>query len=147
MQGAIESLPLPDESVDVVLSNCVINFSDDKPQVMREAFRVLVPGGRFVVSDIVNYAPISENSYEPLCRIVGCTKGMEPAEGYRDALEAAGFVDVQLERKTTYTREVLLAKAQQKDRMAFYEQLVNDEALDGASGSVIVYAYKEARHD
>lgn len=142
IQGTIEALPLPDACADVVLSNCVINFSNDKPRVMREACRILKPGGRFVVSDIVSYAPIAEASYEPLCRIVGCTKGMQPAEAYRAMLEDAGFADVVLEPKTTYSREVLERKAQAKDRMRFYEAIADDAAIDGASGSVIIYAYK-----
>lgn len=142
VQGAIEDIPLPDDLANVVLSNCVINFSDDKPRVMREACRILKPGGRFVVSDIVSYAPIAEESYEPLCRIVGCTKGMQPAESYRAMLANAGFIDIVLEPKTTYTRDVLRKKALAKDRMGFFEQLADDDAIDGASGSVIIYAYK-----
>lgn len=145
IQGTIEEIPLPDACADVVLSNCVINFSDDKPRVMREACRILKPGGRFVVSDIVSYAPIAEASYEPLCRIVGCTKGMQPAETYRAMLEDAGFADVVLEPKTTYTHDVLERKAQAKDRMAFYERIADDAAIDGASGSVIIYAYKPGK--
>ena len=140
LQGAIENLPLEDESVDVVLSNCVINFSNDKPRVLREALRVLRPGGRLVVSDIVSYAPIADASYWPLCRIVGCTNGMQPATEYERMLKECGFAQVTLQPKTTYTREVLLKKAQQKDRMGFYEQLADDNALDGASGSVIIKA-------
>ena len=142
LQGNIEKLPLQSESVDVVLSNCVINFSNDKPQVMREAYRVLAPGGRFVVSDIVSYAPIREESYEPLCRIVGCTNGMSSAQSYVRALEEAGFVDVRLERKTNYTLDVLKQRAQQKGRMEFFQRIENDAAMSGACGSVIVYAYK-----
>ena len=142
LQGNIEKLPLQSESVDVVLSNCVINFSNDKPQVMREAYRVLAPSGRFVVSDIVSYAPIRKESYEPLCRIVGCTNGMSSAQSYVRALEEAGFVDVRLERKTNYTFDVLKQRAQQKGRMEFFQRIENDAAMSGACGSVIVYAYK-----
>jgi len=142
VQGTIEEIPLPDASVDVVLSNCVINFSDDKPRVMREACRILKPGGRFVVSDIVSYAPIAKDAFEPLCRSVGCTKGMQSAESYRMALEDAGFVDIMLEPKTTYTLDILEQKARAKDRMRFFESIENDPAIEGASGSVIIYAYK-----
>lgn len=142
VQGTIEEIPLPDASVDVVLSNCVINFSDDKPRVMREACRILKPGGRFVVSDIVSYAPIAKDAFEPLCRIVGCTKGMQSAESYRMALEDAGFVDIMLEPKTTYTLDILEQKARAKNRMRFFESIENDPAIEGASGSVIIYAYK-----
>ncbi|MBQ6454555.1 MAG: methyltransferase domain-containing protein [Eggerthellaceae bacterium] len=142
VQGTIEEIPLPDASVDVVLSNCVINFSDDKPRVMREACRILKPGGRFVVSDIVSYAPIAKDAFEPLCRIVGCTKGMQSAESYRTALEDAGFVDIVLEPKTTYTLDILEQKARAKNRMRFFESIADEPAIEGASGSVIIYAYK-----
>ena len=142
LRGTIEDLPLPDESVDVVLSNCVINFSSDKARVMREAARVLAPGGRFVISDIVSWRPIAESSYGPLCRIVGTTNGMSAAADYERMLVDAGFADVRMEPKTTYTLDVLRAKAEQKDRMAFYDQLKDDRDLDGASGSVIVVASK-----
>ena len=142
IHGSIEALPLPDESVDVVLSNCVINFSQDKAAVMREAFRVLAPGGRFVVSDIVSYRPIAEASYEPLCRIVGTTNGIQSADDYRAMMLAAGFCDVVLKPKTTYTLDVLQKKAQQKDRMAFFEKLADDPDISEASGSVIIVARK-----
>ena len=142
LHSSIEALPLPDESVDVVLSNCVINFSNDKAAVMREAYRVLAPGGRFVVSDIVSYAPIAEASYEPLCRIVGTTNGMQTADEYRAMILDAGFSDVILQPKTTYTLDVLRKKAEQKDRMAFFEALADDTAVDSASGSVIIIAKK-----
>ena len=142
IKGTIEDLPLEDASVDVVLSNCVINFSNDKPRVIAEAARVLKPGGRFVVSDIVSNAPIAQDSYWPLCRIVGCTNGMQPQEDYRQMLLDAGFVDVVLEPKTIYTLDVLERKAQQKDRMELFAQIADDPTVSEASGSVIIYAYK-----
>ena len=109
---------------------------------MVEACRVLRPGGRFVVSDIVSYRDIAPKSYEPLCRIVGTTRGMQSAESYQRMLLLAGFEQCTLEPKTTYTREVLERKARQKDRMSFYEQLAGDDDLDAASGSVIIVARK-----
>lgn len=142
LEGQIERLPLSDESVDVVLSNCVINFSDDKPGVMREALRVLKPGGRFVVSDIVSFAPIPEECFQPLCRIVGCTKGMSSRADYLTMMEDAGFERVVLEPKTIYTLEVLKRKALQKDRMHFYAEVEQYPQVSEASGSVIIYAYK-----
>ena len=109
---------------------------------MAEAFRVLKPGGRFVVSDIVNFSPIPDDCREALCRITGCTKGMQSAEDYQHMLELAGFSQVQLEPKTVYSLEVLHTKAEQKDRMTFFEQLEDSGDVDGISGSVIIYAVK-----
>jgi arsenite methyltransferase len=141
LQGNIEELPLEDACVNVVLSNCVINFAQKKQQVMSEAHRVLVPGGRFVVSDIVRYGPLPHEKYaEPLGRITGCTNGIELAETYKQHLLDAGFTQVELEPKTTYTLEVLREKAQRKDRMEFFEALENNPALDSLCGSVIITA-------
>ena len=142
LQGNIEDLPLASESLDVVLSNCVINFSENKQQVMNEACRVLAPGGRFVISDIVQYAPISEKSYAPLCKIVGTTNGMSSARKYEQMLKAAGFDYVSIEPKTTYTLDVLRDKAKQKERMDYFEEISGDVQVSGASGSVIIIAEK-----
>ena len=142
LQGNIEDLPLASESLDVVLSNCVINFSENKQQVMNEACRVLAPGGRFVISDIVQYTPISEKSYAPLCKIVGTTNGMSSARKYEQMLKVAGFDYVSIEPKTTYTLDVLKNKAKQKERMEYFEEISGDAQVSGASGSVIIIAEK-----
>lgn len=143
IHGNIEELPLPDYCVDVVLSNCVINFAKKKQQVMHEAYRVLRLGGRFVVSDIVLYKPLPNKKYaKPLEAITGCTNGIELASVYRQHLLDAGFSQVKLEPKTSYTLEVLRQKAQRKGRIEFFDLLENDSALDGLSGSVIITAVK-----
>ena len=143
VQGNIEELPLPDAYVDVVLSNCVINFAKKKQKVMNEAYRVLAPGGRFVVSDIVLYGALPSEKYaQPLERITGCTNGIELADMYQQHLLDAGFSQVKIEPKTTYTLEVLREKAQRKDRMSFFEALENNPELDALSGSVIITAVK-----
>ncbi len=96
--GEIEHLPVANDSVDVILSNCVINLSPDKPAVFREAFRVLKPGGRFAVTDIVTDGPLPEALRENLAAWYGCVAGALDYRDYVDDLEAAGFSDVQVSR-------------------------------------------------
>jgi SAM-dependent methyltransferase len=98
--GEIEHLPVADEAVDVVISNCVINLSPDKPQVFREAYRVLRPGGRLAVSDIVTRAELAPEIRQDLSSWAGCVAGATIDEDYVAAVEAAGFVDVTIEEKT-----------------------------------------------
>ena len=95
--GEIEALPVADGSVDVILSNCVINLSPDKARVFREAFRVLAPGGRLRISDIVATAPLPESLRESLDAISACIGGAEPAEAIIGWLADAGFTDIALE--------------------------------------------------
>jgi SAM-dependent methyltransferase len=90
-QGTIEALPVEDATVDVIISNCVINLSPDKPQVFREAFRVLAPGGRLQVSDIVWTRPVPEEIRGDMEQWAGCIAGALLAQEYRDAITAAGF--------------------------------------------------------
>lgn len=98
LEGRIEKLPLPEQSVDVVISNCVINLSPDKPAVFREAFRVLAPGGRLVVSDILATAPIPENVREDAGAWAECIAGAIPENEYLEAIRAAGFHDLRVIR-------------------------------------------------
>mgnify|MGYP001039323445 CR=1 FL=1 len=92
--GEIENLPVADESVDVIISNCVINLSPDKPRVFREAFRVLKPGGRLQVSDIVWTRPVPEEIRSDMEKWAGCIAGALLEAEYLDHIRAAGFVDV-----------------------------------------------------
>src|SRR5579859_7093027 len=91
LKGEIENIPLPDNSVDVVISNCVINLSGDKDKVLREAFRVLKPGGRFAVSDVVTRGEILPEIRQSVLAWVGCIAGALEAEEYRKKLGSAGF--------------------------------------------------------
>ena len=92
-EGDIEALPLDDASVDVVLSNCVINLAPDKDAVFREAFRVLAPGGRLMVSDILLTRPASDAEQRDLALLAGCISGSLPADDYVAKVTAAGFAD------------------------------------------------------
>jgi SAM-dependent methyltransferase len=105
LKGEIENIPLPDNSVDVVISNCVINLSADKSRVLREAFRVLRPGGRFAVSDVVTHGQVPVAVRQSMMLWVGCIAGALEESDYRAKLVAAGFVDVDLERTRTYDIE------------------------------------------
>lgn len=97
IKGTIEDIPLPDGSVDTIISNCVINLSGDKDQVLREAFRVLRPGGRFAVSDIIIQGQLSADVRESLAAWAACVAGALRGDEFRERLESAGFVDVRIE--------------------------------------------------
>jgi len=97
LKGEIEDIPLPDNSVDVIISNCVINLSADKDKVLREAFRVLKPGGRFAVSDVVTRGEILPEVRQNVLAWVGCIAGALDENDYRAKLTAAGFEQVDLE--------------------------------------------------
>ena len=97
LKGEIEDLPLPDESVDVIISNCVINLSADKDRVLREAFRVLRPGGRFAVSDVVVRGPVPQEIRKSVELWIGCVAGALDESDYRAKLAAAGFEEIDIE--------------------------------------------------
>ncbi|MBE9524776.1 MAG: arsenite methyltransferase [Chloroflexi bacterium] len=94
--GEIEHLPVPDASIDVIISNCVINLSTDKPQVFREAYRALRPGGKLAVSDMVTEGPLPDAIKSSLSAWAGCIAGALDVQDYVAGIKAAGFVDVEL---------------------------------------------------
>ena len=101
LKGEIESIPLPDNSVDVVISNCVINLSADKDRVLREAFRVLKPGGRFAVSDVVARGEVPEAVRKSMSLWVGCIAGALEEQEYTAKLAQAGFTGISLSRRAS----------------------------------------------
>ena len=103
LKGDIEAIPLPDESVDVIISNCVINLAADKSAVMREAFRLLKPGGRFAVSDMVELETLAPEVKSQLDAWAGCVAGTIPVEEYLQGLRDAGFSDASAEITHIYT--------------------------------------------
>lgn len=105
LKGEIENIPLPDSSVDVVISNCVINLSADKDRVLKEAFRVLRAGGRFAVSDVVVRGEVPDAVRQSMLLWVGCIAGALEESDYQDKLLSAGFVDVDFEPTRTYNIE------------------------------------------
>jgi arsenite methyltransferase len=138
LKGEIEHIPLPDNSVDVIISNCVINLSADKDRVLREAFRVLRPGGRFAVSDVVTRGHVPQQLRNDVLLWVGCIAGALEESDYRARLAAAGFETIAIEPTRIYrvadAREFLLGKGIDVDALA--------SEIDGKFMSAFVRAVK-----
>jgi len=122
LKGEIERIPLPDNSVDVIISNCVINLSADKDRVLREAFRVLKPGGRLAFSDVVTRGDIAPEVRKSVLLWVGCIAGALEENEYRTKLEAAGFASIDIEPTRIYrvedAREFLKSEGVDVDALA-----------------------------
>ena len=122
LKGEIEHIPLPDNSVDVIISNCVINLSADKDRVFAEAFRVLRPGGRLAVSDVVTRGEVDRGIRQNILLWVGCVAGALEESEYRDKLASAGFEQVDIEPTRVYrvadAREFLTDKGLDVDALA-----------------------------
>ena len=140
LRGEIEHIPLPDDSVDVIISNCVINLSADKDAVLREAFRVLKPGGRFAVSDVVTRGEIAPEIRKSVLLWVGCVAGALEENEYQSKLAGAGFEDIEIEPTRVYrvedAREFLSEKGLDVDTLA--------PQVDGKVLSAFVRAVKPA---
>jgi arsenite methyltransferase len=138
LKGEIENIPLPDNSVDVIISNCVINLSADKDRVLREAFRVLKPGGRFAVSDVVTRGEIVPEIRQSVLLWVGCVAGALDEQEYRSKLASAGFEQVEIEPTRVYrvedARELLSGQNIDVDALA--------QHVDGKFMSAFVRAVK-----
>jgi arsenite methyltransferase len=136
LKGEIESIPLPDNSVDVIISNCVINLSSDKARVLREAFRVLKPGGRFAVSDVVVRGEVPDQVRKSMELWVGCVAGALHEDDYRRFLTDAGFDGIDVEPWRVY---------QASDAKQFLANAGLDaEAVAGAVDGKIVSAFVRA---
>ena len=105
LRGEIENIPLPDRSVDVIISNCVINLSSNKQRVLQEAYRVLKPGGQLAISDIVTRTSLPLEIRQSLELWVGCVAGALPQDEYRQALETVGFQHIDIEPTRFYTAQ------------------------------------------
>ncbi|RPI20024.1 MAG: methyltransferase domain-containing protein [Acidobacteriales bacterium] len=138
LKGEIENIPLPDNSVDVIISNCVINLSADKGRVLSEAFRVLKPGGRFAVSDVVVRGVVPPDIRRNVELWVGCVAGALSEEDYRGKLQAAGFVGIDVEPTRIYkaedARQFLSAEGVEVDAIL--------PAIDGKFMSAFIRARK-----
>lgn len=140
LKGHIEEIPLPDDSVDVIISNCVINLSSDKDQVLREAFRVLKPGGRLAISDVVVSGPLPPGLRQDMELYLGCVAGALEHDEYLEKLDAAGFVDASIEPTRKYEfSKVAELWLREHGHTVNREQL---EALDGAIFSGFIRAVK-----
>lgn len=141
LKGEIENIPLPDSSVDVIISNCVINLSADKDKVLREAFRVLKPGGRFAVSDVVTHGEILPEIRQSVLAWVGCIAGALDENDYHSKLGAAGFEQIEIEPMRIYraedAREFLSGQGIDVDALA--------PQVDGKFLSAFIRAVKPSR--
>jgi arsenite methyltransferase len=140
LKGEIEHIPLPDDSVDVIISNCVINLSSDKGRVLREAFRVLKPGGRFAVSDVVVRGEVPAAIRRSVELWVGCVAGALEESEYQRLLTEAGFSGVEVDPWRVYdveaAREFMTSTGIDVDAIAPH--------VDGKFASAFVRAYKPA---
>ena len=143
LKGTIEAIPLPDDSVDVIISNCVINLSTDKDAVLREAFRVLKPGGHFAVSDVIVRGDVPADVRRNMELWVGCIAGALEENEYASKLRAAGFGDVELEPWRVYrvedARAFLTESGLDVDRVA--------PQVDGRFASAFIRARKPGTPD
>jgi arsenite methyltransferase len=143
--GEIENLPVPDGTVDVVISNCVINLSPEKRRVFAEVFRVLKPGGRLTISDLVLSKPLPESLRESVSAYVGCIAGAIPKKEYLETITAAGFRDVGIAEESSFPVSCFSADPVVK---GFIEDLSVSpgaiEALEGAVSSIKVCGVKPA---
>jgi len=140
LKGQIEEIPLPDDSVDIIISNCVINLSADKPKVLAEAFRVLKPGGRFAVSDIVRRRAVPDSIRQSLELWAGCVAGALSDTEYRDGLRDAGFTAVDIEPTRIYRAEDTAAMVEQVAGTSDLNKL--GKSIDGAYMSAFIRARK-----
>jgi ubiquinone/menaquinone biosynthesis C-methylase UbiE len=142
LKGEIEHIPLPDETVDVVISNCVINLSADKDRVLREAFRVLKPGGRLAVSDVVTRGEMPAEIRQSVLLWVGCVAGALEENEYLSKLKSAGFESIEMEPTRIYrvedAREFLSGQNIDVDALA--------PQVDGKFMSAFVRAVKPQRN-
>lgn len=138
MKGYIENIPLESNSVDVILSNCVINLSEDKPRALAEAFRVLKPGGRLAVADIISLREVPRELRKIAEMWAGCMAGTLHEKEYRLLLEEAGFEEIEMIPVHIYTKAVIEDMIQQKNISVSFDL----EALDGAFAGAYIKAVK-----
>jgi len=141
LKGAIENIPLPDNSVDVIISNCVINLSGDKDRVLREAFRVLKPGGRFAVSDVVVRGEVPADIRKSMELWVGCIAGALEEFEYRNKLFSAGFESIDVEPTRVYKAE----EAREFLEAAGLDAATVGPQIEGKFISAFIRASKPAR--
>jgi ubiquinone/menaquinone biosynthesis C-methylase UbiE len=140
-KGYIEDIPLPDETVDVITSNCVINLTESKEAALKEAYRVLKPGGRLAIADIVELKPIPDELRQSVQMWVGCVAGALSVSQYERILKKAGFTGISITPVNVYTKEIIKELAQDKNLGDIYARL-DESNLDGAFAGAHVKAYK-----
>ncbi len=141
--GEIENLPIADNFADIIISNCVINLSPDKERVFREAFRVLKPGGRLMVSDIVLLKPLPDSVKSSIAAYIGCVSGADLKQDYLKAIREAGFQDVQIIGETLFPIQDMISHPAAKD-LSIGSDMLQDiaEQLSASIVSIKVSAVK-----
>ena len=141
IKGFIEDMPIDNNTIDVILSNCVINLCESKEDALREAYRVLKPGGRLAIADIVLLKDIPKEIKESVEMWVGCIAGALYIDEYIKILEKVGFKDIEIVPVNIYTKEIIEAVVEQNNLKDNYNQ-IDKELIDGAFAGAYVKAYK-----
>lgn len=152
LKGRIEDIPLPDNSVDVIISNCVINLAVEKSAVLKEAFRVLKPGGRFAVSDVVSRGTLPDDLKQDMEAWIGCIAGALEENEFRTLLAEAGFEDIEIQPTRLYDPRELASSSGGEQQSCCSGGSVTPVALDGSawdryeqSGGQLLSAFVRAR--
>lgn len=141
IKGYIEDIPLKDEMVDVITSNCVINLCESKEKALSEAYRVLKKGGRLAIADIVSLKDIPENIKKSVEMWVGCIAGALSIREYKEILEKIGFTEVEITPVNIYTKEIMKDIAEKKNLSELYNSM-DSEIIDSAFAGAHVKTYK-----
>lgn len=141
IKGYIEDIPLEDETIDVITSNCVINLCESKEDALKEAYRVLKNGGRLAIADIVQLKDVSDKIRENIQMWVGCIAGALDIKEYEEILKKVGFKNIEITPVNIYTKDVIQGIAQEKNLGDVYSKM-DAESLDGAFAGAHVKAYK-----
>jgi len=141
IKGYIEDIPLKNETIDVITSNCVINLCESKEAALKEAYRVLKNGGRLAIADVVVLKDIPVEMKQSVEMWVGCIAGALPIRKYKEILERVGFKNIEITPVNIYTKEVIEDIAKQKNLGDVYSK-IDAELVDGAFAGAHVKAYK-----
>ncbi|MDF2949742.1 MAG: methylase involved in ubiquinone/menaquinone biosynthesis [Sedimentibacter sp.] len=141
IKGYIENIPLQDETVDVVTSNCVINLSESKEDALGEAYRVLKKGGRLAIADIVQLKAVPDDIKQSIQMWVGCISGALTVEEYINILKKVGFKDIEVNAVNIYTKEVIKEIIESKELEDVFAKM-DEMAIDGVFAGAHVKAYK-----
>lgn len=142
IKGYIEDIPLKDNLIDVIISNCVINLSDDKEKALAEAYRVLKPGGRLAIADIITIKDINPEIKQQISTWVGCLGGTLRIEEYKDILNKVGFKDIEIVPEHIYTKSVIEENFLNDKNMGNFIQNIDLDMVDGAFAGAYIKAIK-----
>jgi ubiquinone/menaquinone biosynthesis C-methylase UbiE len=141
IKGYIEDIPMKDEAIDVILSNCVINLCEDKEKALKEVYRVLKTGGRLAIADVVILKDVPQDIKQNMEMWVGCIAGALPTQEYIQILKKVGFKDVEILPVNVYTKEIIESIVNEKKLNDLYENM-DKNMIDGAFAGAYVKAIK-----